>query len=71
MVCVDYFIRERTHINTQKLDIPDDLSPTIPRDWFVSPLGKNNSLPLWVPFITIIPGFLIFIVLFFEIELTG
>lgn len=71
MMAVDYFIRQRTDINTQKLDIPDEIVPTKPRDWFVSPLGTESSLPLWVPFIAIIPAFLIFIVLFFEVELTG
>lgn len=71
MMLVDYFIRRRTNINTQKLDIPDELSPTKPRDWFVSPIGMETQLPVWVPFISIIPAFLIFIVLFFEVELTG
>ncbi|CAF0838647.1 unnamed protein product, partial [Brachionus calyciflorus] len=71
MMAVDYCIRQRTEINTQKLDIPDELTPTKPRDWFVSPFGIESVLPIWVPFLSIVPAFLIFIVLFFEVELTG
>jgi hypothetical protein len=36
-------------------------------------LGNKGfaSLPLWVPFASALPAFLIFIVLFMEVELTG
>jgi hypothetical protein len=45
----------------------------------VSPFGNNfaknlssssSQLPLWVPFAAVFPAFLIFIVLFFEVEVT-
>lgn len=58
----------------KKLDIPDNsLVPTKHRtNWFVSPFGVNyEKFPVWVPFASIFPALLIFIVLFFEIELTG
>lgn len=59
----------------KKLDIPDDLQPTTPRSWFVSPLGQNygdgDNFVLWVPIAAILPASVIFIVLFFEVELTG
>lgn len=77
MVLVDYLIREKTHINTQKLIIPDQLVPTHPirKSWIVSPFGNNfdlnESFPEWIPFAAIFPAFLVFIVLFFEVELTG
>lgn len=80
MVFVDYIIQSKTGVITQKLDIPDGLVPTKYRNsWLVSPLGNNfdgakspinNKLPIWVPFVAIFPAFLIFIVLFFEVEVT-
>lgn len=67
----DFFIYKK------KLDIPDKLVPTkaIRKNWFINPLGngfdEDSSLPIWVPFAASLPAFIIFIVLFFEIELTG
>jgi hypothetical protein len=45
-------------------------------NWFINPFGNvfdetSPSLPIWVPFAASLPAFIIFIVLFFEIELTG
>ncbi|CAF4681218.1 unnamed protein product, partial [Rotaria sp. Silwood2] len=37
--------------------------------WFISPLRKR--LPFWVYFASSFPAILIFVVLFFEVELTG
>lgn len=71
MVVVDSYINSQTGLNTQKLDLPNNiLAPTEYRDeWLVVPWNKN--LPIWVPFAAFIPALLIFIVLFFEVELTG
>ncbi|CAF0718290.1 unnamed protein product [Brachionus calyciflorus] len=71
MVIVDSFITSQTGLETQKLDIPNStFSPTEYRkSWIVSPLGEN--VPAWVPFAATVPALLIFIVLFFEVELTG
>lgn len=60
----------------KKVDIPSILTPTkeeYRKEWFISPLGNEGfvNLPLWVPFASAIPAFLIFIVLFMEVELTG
>lgn len=60
----------------QKLIIPDSLVPTKFREfWLISPFGHNynnsNYLPLWVPFAALFPALLVFVVLFFEVELTG
>lgn len=63
-------------LSIKKLDIPDDLRPTKPRSWFVSPFGHNyadsdQELNYWIPLAAILPALVIFIVLFFEVELTG
>ena len=65
------------YLSSKKLDIPDSLTPTKQdrKTWFVSPFGNNydyrNTFQMWVPFFAMLPAFVIFIVLFFEIELTG
>ena len=57
------------------------------KNWFINPFGNDfdkyepedvsssssptSYLPIWVPFAAAIPAFIIYIVLFFEIELTG
>lgn len=71
MVLVDYLISSKTGLKTQKLDFPNDtLSPTEYRNqWLVIPWNKN--IPIWLPFAAFVPALLIFIVLFFEVELTG
>lgn len=50
-------------------------SKSIRSSWFVNPMGNNYEseiqLPIWVPFAAVLPAFIIFIVLFFEVELTG
>lgn len=76
MVGVDYMIRLRTDINTQKLDIPQELIPTnhTRTTWLVSPFGncfKDQIFEWWIPLISFFPAFLIFIILFFEVELIG
>ena len=76
MVSVDYMVRMKTNINTQKLDIPHYLVPTnfSRTSWFVSPLGNNYEDQIfewWIPLISFFPAFLIFIILFFEVELIG
>jgi hypothetical protein len=38
-------------------------------DWLVLPL--RNDLPAWVAVACAVPGFLVFVVLFLELELTG
>jgi len=81
MVLVDYGIKQLTEIDTKKLDIPDNFDrPTNNRSsWLIRPFGNNvntdNShdavlLPFWVPIASIFPALLIFIVLFFEVEVT-
>jgi hypothetical protein len=74
MVGIDYYVEKETGLRVEKLDIPNDLIPTkseVRKNWFVNPLGDLTQMPLWVPFFASVPGLLIFIVLFFEVELTG
>lgn len=80
MVLVDFIIKDQTGIVTNKLDIPDNFDrPSDNRQsWFIRPLGNNFNnnnangyLPLWVPFLSIFPALLVFIVLYFEVEVTG
>ncbi len=85
MVLVDYLIKQHTKIDTKKLDIPDyfDIPTDNRSSWLIHPFGNNLNLnntdkydaakllPFWVPFASIIPALLIFIVLFFEVEVTG
>jgi hypothetical protein len=74
MAAVDSAIKAKTGVETPKLDIPDNTySPTQHRTtWFVSPFGTSaKQFPLWIIFASILPALLVFIVLFFELELTG
>ncbi|CAG5130391.1 unnamed protein product, partial [Candidula unifasciata] len=55
----------------QKLDITDPLTPTSPtRGWFINPMGEHQTTPLWLAFAAALPGFLIFILLFMETQIT-
>ncbi len=83
MVLVDCLIKSKTDIDIQKLQIPKhlentsftDIRPTkdLRKSWYISPFGNDfgESFPIWVPFAAFLPAIVIFIVLFFEIELTG
>lgn len=53
-------------IHTQKLKVPDGLHVTdsTKRDWLVSPLGVNADIPIWIPFICIVPAILLYLLLF-------
>ena len=46
------------------------------KNWIISPFGNNyndqpNDFSFWVPIFAIVPASLVFIILFFEVELTG
>jgi 1-acyl-sn-glycerol-3-phosphate acyltransferase len=59
----------------KKLDIPQNgFVPTNQnrKTWLVSPFGTNiDAFAVWIPFAAFFPALLVFIVLFFEVELTG
>ncbi len=62
---------------TKKLDIPIDFVPTKHErtSWFVSPVGnnydENQRFVWWIPLAAMLPGLLVFVILFFEVELIG
>ncbi|XP_022102541.1 anion exchange protein 3-like isoform X7 [Acanthaster planci] len=70
MVSLDYLIQ---NTYTQKLTITDGFIPTDPckRGWLINPLGINYAFPVGAVFGAIVPAFLLFILLYMEILLTG
>ncbi|XP_050301668.1 anion exchange protein 2 isoform X2 [Anthonomus grandis grandis] len=65
MVFLDFMVPQ---IFTEKLQVPDGLSPSLPglRGWFIPPGGIEKPLPLWVIFAAAIPAMLVYILLFME-----
>ncbi|XP_071791427.1 band 3 anion transport protein-like isoform X2 [Asterias amurensis] len=70
MVTLDYLIKDTY---TQKLSITHGFTPTDPckRGWIINPLGLNHPLPVGAVFGAIVPAFLLSILLYMEILLTG
>ncbi|XP_020280294.1 band 3 anion exchange protein isoform X2 [Pseudomyrmex gracilis] len=58
-----------TKVKTEKLLVPEGLSPTIPgRSWLVSPI--NESVPVWAMMACAIPAMLVYILVFMETEIS-
>jgi solute carrier family 4 anion exchanger 2 len=58
-------------VKTEKLLVPEGLSPTIPdRSWFVSPAGYMKPIPLWMALACAIPAFLVYILVFMETQIS-
>lgn len=54
-----------SQVKTEKLNVPDGISPTISeRDWLV-PLWKEGN-PVWLPLACIVPSLLVYILSFME-----
>ncbi|CRK96261.1 CLUMA_CG009686, isoform A [Clunio marinus] len=53
-----------SQVETEKLNVPDGIEPTVKREWLV-PLWIENN-PMWLPFACVVPGFLIYILTFME-----
>ena len=53
---------------TQKLNVPEGLHVTRPdlRDWFISPMGIRDTVPIWIPFISVLPAILLYLLIFME-----
>ena len=53
-------------VHTEMLNIPDGLMVTAPlkRGWYISPFGADKMIPVWIPFVAIIPAILLYILLF-------
>lgn len=54
-----------SQVETEKLNVPDGINPTIAgRDWLV-PLWKEGN-PTWLPFLCLVPALLVYILAFME-----
>lgn len=53
-----------SQVETEKLNVPDGIKPTVSRDWIV-PLWIPEN-PIWLPFLSLIPAFLVYILVFME-----
>ncbi|KAL6421028.1 hypothetical protein ACFW04_013566 [Cataglyphis niger] len=66
-VLIDYLAM----VKTEKLLVPEGLSPTVPgRSWFVSPTGFEKSIPVWMAFACAIPALLVYILVFMETQIS-
>lgn len=66
-VLIDYLFMVRT----EKLLVPEGLSPTIPgRNWFVSPAGFEKPIPLWMALACAVPALLVYILVFMETQIS-
>ncbi|KAM6233955.1 band 3 anion transport protein [Spheniscus humboldti] len=69
MALVDFFIKDTF---TQKLAVPKGLEVTnaSARGWFINPMGKDNTFPIWMMFASVVPALLVFILIFLETQIT-
>ncbi|XP_076212708.1 band 3 anion transport protein isoform X2 [Aptenodytes patagonicus] len=69
MALVDFFIKDTF---TQKLVVPKGLEVTnaSARGWFINPMGKDNTFPIWMMFASVVPALLVFILIFLETQIT-
>lgn len=66
-VLIDYL----TMVKTEKLLVPEGLTPTIPgRNWFVSPTGFEKPIPLWMALACVVPALLVYILVFMETQIS-
>ena len=81
MVFVDYIIGDKC---TKKLNVPYGLKTTLPeRGWLIDPLMSNltvtlndgtilkgaREIPMWLPFVSLLPAFLLYLLLFIQTEI--
>ncbi|KAJ8974750.1 hypothetical protein NQ317_017020 [Molorchus minor] len=69
MVFVDYMVPQTY---TEKLNVPDGLSPSDPenRGWFIPPGGTRKPFPVWLMFASCVPAMLVYILLFMETHIS-
>ncbi|XP_015186567.1 PREDICTED: band 3 anion transport protein isoform X2 [Polistes dominula] len=66
-VLIDYL----ANVKTEKLLVPEGLSPTVAgRNWFVSPGGESRPIPVWMTFACAIPALLVYILVFMETQIS-
>ncbi|XP_021966995.1 anion exchange protein 3 isoform X2 [Folsomia candida] len=68
MVGIDFGIGD---VFTTKIKVPTGLEPTTPslRGWIISPFGVWKPYNPWMPVITILPGALVFLLMFMTVEI--
>jgi hypothetical protein len=66
MVVVDYMVKDTY---TEKLSVPDGLSPSSPEKggWIVNPV--SDAIPIWMYFAAAMPALLVFILIFMETQI--
>ena len=64
-VMIDYMLPQ---VHTDKLNVPNGISPSDPerRGWLI-PFGP---VPMWLPFISLIPALLVYILIFMETQIS-
>ncbi|XP_072549431.1 solute carrier family 4 member 1a (Diego blood group) [Salminus brasiliensis] len=69
MIAVDVSIEDAY---TQKLVVPQGLtvSNTSARGWLINPMGEKKQFPIWMMFACVVPGLLVFILIFLESQIT-
>ncbi|XP_056607836.1 solute carrier family 4 member 1a (Diego blood group) [Triplophysa dalaica] len=69
MIAVDISISDAY---TQKLVVPKGLTVSNPgaRGWIINPLGEKQPFPIWMMFACVVPGLLVFILIFLESQIT-
>ncbi|XP_047701948.1 band 3 anion transport protein isoform X1 [Prionailurus viverrinus] len=69
MVLVDFSVKDTY---TQKLSVPKGLSVSNSsvRGWIIHPLGLYSPFPIWMMFASVLPAFLVFILIFLESQIT-
>lgn len=69
MVFVDYMVPQTY---TEKLNVPEGLSPSDPehRGWIIPPGGANKPFPVWIMFASVFPAMLVYILLFMETHIS-
>jgi len=57
---------------TEKLIVPEGLELTSPdkRDWFINPMGIKENVPIWIPFVSVLPAILVYLLLFMETSIS-
>lgn len=66
-VLIDYLAT----VKTEKLLVPEGLSPTVPnRNWFVSPAGMEKPIPFWMAVACVVPALLVYILVFMETQIS-
>lgn len=53
-----------SQVKTEKLNVPEGISPTFNRDWLV-PMWREEN-PIWLPIASFVPAFLVYILVFME-----